>query len=83
MSLKLEKKQKEIIEIYGQQVGINFPTVMQMAKYKELSKQEGFDEFTESIKLLVELGIPQELLNEMPADDFKTLVEYIFIGKKK
>lgn len=80
--LKLEKK-KEIVNIYGNEVEISLPTVKQLREFAEKSKQEGFDDFSGAVEMLVQAGVPSELVNELSPGDFKSLVEFVLDVKKK
>lgn len=81
--LKIEKKPKEKMEIYGTEFDLSVPTVKQIKSFHDASKTEGFDEFKISVDFLIELGFPKELIDELTADDFKSVIEHVFNPKKK
>lgn len=81
--LKLEKIEKEAVEIYGQKFEINKPTVKQLAKFYSKSKVDGFDEFSESLIFLEEIGFPKEILEQLTSDHYKQIMEFVFSDKKK
>ncbi len=83
MSFKLEKKHKELIEIYGQQIEITKPTVGQLAQFQSAAKKEGFNEVEESLNFLESIGVPKNILADLIAEDYQALIEYIFTPKKK
>ena len=83
MSFKLEKKHKELIEIYGQQIEITKPTVGQLAQFQAAAKKEGFNEVEESLSFLESIGVPKNILADLIAEDYQALIEYIFTPKKK
>jgi hypothetical protein len=83
MAFKLEKKSTEIIDIYGKQIEIKKPTVKQLAYYSEKSKETGFDQVKESIILLKDLGIPEDVVEELDAEGYAALIEHVFAVKKK
>lgn len=83
MSFKLEKKNKELIEVYGIQFEISKPTIGQLAEFQNMSKSEGFDEVKESLKFLESIGVPKAVLDQLVAEDYQALLEYIFTPKKK
>jgi hypothetical protein len=81
--LKIDKKPKEKMEVYGVEFEISMPTVKQLKHFNDLSKAEGFNEFDGSCKFLVELGVPESVIEDMNSDDFKALIDHVFEPKKK
>lgn len=71
-----------MIEVYGKQFEIQLPTVKQVFEFQEKAK-ESANEFQASIELLKVLGFPEDVIDSLTADDFKSIIEYIFAPKKK
>lgn len=85
MMFEIKEAPKTKIKIYGQEYELKKPSVRQIKSIS--SKIDGLKNNSsaateEMIKFISELGIDADVLEEMPAEHFNTLVEYI-VGAKK
>lgn len=81
----IEKKETLTVGLYGETYKLSRPTVKQQIKFeRSLSKTDKDLELSLIIEYVKNLGMPQDVLDEMQADHFVKLLEYIGgKGKKK
>ncbi len=82
----IEKKDTLSVGLYGETYRLSRPTVKQQIKFEKSLADSGKD--TEQLPLIIDyvktLGMPEEVIDEMQADHFVKLLEYIGgKGKKK
>ncbi len=81
----IEKKDTLSVGLYGETYRLSRPTVRQQIKFeKSLANSSKNAELPLIIDYVKGLGMPEEVLDEMQADHFVKLLEYIGgKGKKK
>ena len=81
----IEKKDSLTVGLYGQTYRLSRPTVKQQIKFeRKLANSNKDSELPVIIDYVKGLGMPEEVLDEMQADHFVKLLEYIGgKGKKK
>lgn len=62
---------------------MKFPSVKRIAEYKKAMKEDGFDDTLETVKLFVELGMPQEIADSLDIDAFNAIVKTLTGAEKK
>lgn len=80
--MKIEKSKPIMVEIYGKQVELKSPTYGQIKDLARSIKedQEKANEFT--AKFLEDLGLHQDVLNEMEVEHVVSLCEFLTSKKK-
>jgi len=73
------KKSVLKVNIYGEEVEINFPTLLEI---KELSKKDNGDDIEKTIEFLDSLGLKKEISNKMEMHHLQKIVEVISSQKK-
>lgn len=82
---ELTELPKQKVRIYGKEFEISKPTVKQikaLTKEFDAKSQDAAKSTDQLIVFLSGLGLPADLMEEMPAEHFNALVEYV-IGVKK
>lgn len=82
---ELNELPKQKVKIYGKEYEITKPTVRQLKTVQKKIEDnkgnltEGSDEM---IKFIAQLGIPEDVVEGLPAEHFNLLVEHL-VGAKK
>lgn len=78
--MKFQKSELKI-DIYGQEVTLSFPTIMQLKELDKKATKKGADEIGESISFLEKLGLPKHIAEELEPQHFKDIIEALTVKK--
>lgn len=83
--MKLEfKKRKLDIDLYGEAVEMQFPTVKQYKDYQEKIKSADKDrDYQIMIDFMIELGLPADKIDDMEPEHLGQIMETLSGSKKK
>lgn len=82
--MKLEFKKRTLeIDVYGEAVCLNFPTVGQYRKYQARMAEGKETESELMIELVTELGMSENLLNELEPSHLKDVIDLLVGAEKK
>lgn len=80
MKLEFKKRQLEI-DLYGEPVKLDFPTVGQYRAYEVKLKKDG-NESELMLDFIVELGMPKKSIDGLEPQHLKTIIETL-VGEGK
>jgi len=85
MDFVIEKKAVVKVKIYDRELDIKKPTVGMIESLNAQMKAvvDDGEKFKIMRSFLVQLGLPEEVLNEMQMDHYLELVEFLSAPKKK
>lgn len=82
--MKLEFKKRVLeIDLYGEPVSIDFPTVGQYRKYQTKLLKENASETDVMIEILKELGMTQEQIDGLEPSHLKQVIDSLMGSEKK
>lgn len=77
---ELNELPKQKVKIYGKEYDVTKPTVRQLKIVQ--TKLTGEASSEEMIKFISDLGVPLDIVESLPAEHFKLLVEHLVgVGK--
>lgn len=85
-SFETKPRGQMAINIYGTDYMINKPSVGQIRKVQQASKtkdESGLTHLDIMNRFMIDLGLPEDVLNDMELEDWGDLVDFVTGTKKK